>query len=118
MRARLTKMGAVLAALAALALGGSALASAAHKTTPPTPPVTQTQSNQVAPGTSAEVADSSVEAQSGAADADNVQQGDQTGTDQADSQSEQAGSESGPSDGPGGYADTSPSADTQQQGEH
>lgn len=26
--------------------------------------------------------------------------------------------ETGPSDGPGGYADTNPNADTQQQGEH
>jgi hypothetical protein len=116
-------MGAVLAALAALALGGSALASAAHKSAPPTPPAAQIPSNQAAPDTSSEVADSAIEAQSGAADTDNVQQGDQTGThqadsqseqagsDQADSQSEQAGSESGPSDGP---ADTSPNASTQQ----
>lgn len=37
MRARLTKMGAALAVLAALALGGSALATAAHKTTPRAP---------------------------------------------------------------------------------
>jgi hypothetical protein len=118
MRARLTKLGAALAALAALALGGSALATAAHKTTPPAPPVTQTQGNQVAPDTSAEAPANTAEAQSGAADTDNVQQGDQTGNDQADPQSEQAGSESGPSDGPGGYADTSPNADTQQQGEH
>jgi len=27
-------------------------------------------------------------------------------------------SETGPGDGPGGYADTNPNADTQQQGEH
>jgi hypothetical protein len=111
-----------LAALAAFALGGSALASAAHKSTRPTPPAaqtqTQTQANQVAPDGSAEVADNPAEAQSGAADTDNVQQGDQTGSEPAGSQSEQASSESGPSDGPGGYADTSPGADTQQQGEN
>jgi hypothetical protein len=142
MFARVTKMGAVLAARAALALGGSALASAAHKSSPPTPPVAQSQANPVAPDTSAGVADNPAEAPSTAADADTLQQGDQTSSDTAaspaspaaadtaasqagstagdtaDPQSEQAASETGPSDGPGGYADTSASADTQQQGEH
>lgn len=109
MRNRLTRIGAGLAAVAALAFGGSALASAAqkvHQTTPPAP------------------AAQPVELQS-AVDGDNVQQGDQTSPDAAsgtEQSSEQAGegaaAESGPSDGPGGYADTSPNADTQQQGEH
>ncbi len=53
-----------------------------------------------------------------ATDTDNVQQGDQSGSDQADAASEQASSEAGPSDGPGGYADTNPNADTQQQGDN
>ena len=109
-----------MAARAALAVGGSALASAAHKTAPPTPPATQSQQgNQAAPATDpAEATDNSAEATSGAADTDNIQQGDQTSSDTADAQSEQAASESGPSDGPGGYADTNANADTQQQGEH
>jgi hypothetical protein len=93
----MTKLMAVVAALAALALGGSALASAARNATPP---AAQTQSIPTAP------------------DTDNVQQGDQTGSDQADAAGEQTSTETGPSDGPGGYADTSSSADTQQLGEH
>ena len=120
MRTRLTKLGAVLAGLAALAVGGSTLASAAHKGSPPAQPPAAAQNEQVSPSdaadSTADVADNAAEAQSGSADTDNVQQGDQTGADQADSQSEQTGSESDASDGPGGYADTSPNADTQQQG--
>ena len=132
MRNRLTKIGAGIAAIAALAFGGSALASAAqkaHQTTPPAP-ITQQQGSQSAPdanatsGNAAETPDNPAEPQS-ATDGDNVQQGDQTSPDTAsstDQSSEQAGesasAESGPSDGPGGYADTNPNADTQQQGEH
>jgi hypothetical protein len=55
-------------------------------------------------------------------DTDTLQQGDQSAPDTAaESAPETAGesaSETGPSDGPGGYADTNPNADTQQQGEH
>ncbi|HVC88930.1 MAG TPA: hypothetical protein VNC40_16105 [Gaiellaceae bacterium] len=98
MRSRLIKLGAALTALTALAIGGSSLASAAHQGAPPAPPA--------------------AEVQGGAADTDNIQQGDQTASDAAGAQSEQAASESGPSDGPGGYADTNANADTQQQGEH
>jgi hypothetical protein len=106
-RKRLIKLGTALLAIAALAVGGSAFASAGQKaSTPNTPAVTQEQQSE----------------QAGAVDTDNVQQGDQSGTDQvaeqAGSESEQATSESGPSDGPGGYADTNPNANTQQQGEH
>src|SRR5207253_963328 len=115
MRTRLTKLAAALAAIAALAVGGSALASAGSKANPPTPPT------QAAAAQSGQETASSV-------DTDNVQQGDQsapdsshpaaeTAAEQAGSESEQAG-EAGPSDGPGGYADTNPNADTQQQGEH
>jgi len=126
MRSRLTKLGASLAALVALAIGGSALASAAHKTTPPAQPPAAAQSepaDQAEATDPTDAADNPAEAESGKADTDNLQQGDQTTNDQstgdpADSQTEQADSESGPSDGPGGYADTSPNADTQQQGEH
>jgi hypothetical protein len=116
MRSRLTKLGVTLAALVALAVGGSALASAAQKTTPPAPPASTQPQQDIQ--TAGDPADSSAEAQSGAADTDNVQQGDQTGSDTADTPGEQAASETGSSDGPGGYADTSPNADTQQQGEH
>jgi hypothetical protein len=112
MRARLTKVAAALAAVTALAVGGSAIASAGSKANPPAlPAVTQPQQDTTT-----------------SVDGDNVQQGDQSApdtaqapeavsTEQAGSESEQA-AESGPSDGPGGYADTSANADTQQVGEH
>jgi hypothetical protein len=85
-------------ALLALAGVGAASAAASGASTPSHPNVSN---NEVTP-----------------ADTDNIQQGDQTSSDTADAQSEQAASESGPSDGPGGYADTNANADTQQQGEH
>ena len=112
MRKRLTRLAAALAALAALAVGGSALASAAQSSQPGSPPVTTAQPADPA------TAESQTEVQSGAADTDNVQQGDQTGSDPATGQTEHAASESSPSDGPGGYADTVTNADTQQTGEH
>ena len=87
MRTHLIKLGAALTAITAFAVGGSALASAAHKTAPPAP-------------------------------AAQTQQGDQTSSDATGAQTERVASESGPSDGPGGYADTNANADTQQQGEH
>jgi len=102
---RLTKIGAALATVAALAVGGSAIAGAAQKSAPPKPAVSQSQ-EPLAP------------------DTDNVQQGDQTAPDNASASeqaSESAGesaSESDASDGPGGYADANANADTQQQGEH
>ena len=108
MRARLTKLAAAVTAVAALAVGGSALAGAAQKGSPSTPPAASQSQQEIAPSV----------------DGDTVQQGDQSAPDnaskQAGSESEQAGSESesGPSDGPGGYADTNANADTQQQGEH
>jgi len=115
MRARLTKLGAVMAALAALAFGGSTLASAGSKANAPAPPAASQSREATFP------------------DTDNVQQGDQSAPDtnasaeggssaseQSGSESEQAGesSESGQSDGPGGYADSNANADTQQEGEH
>ena len=102
---RLTKIGTSLAAVAALAVGGSAIAGAAQKSAPPKPAVSQSQ-EPLAP------------------DTDNVQQGDQTAPDNASASeqaSESAGEsppESNASDGPGGYADSNANADTQQQGEH
>jgi hypothetical protein len=108
MRARLTKFGVALAAIAALAVGGSAYVSAAGKNAPPQPP----------PAVQSEPVQSE---QGAAADTDNVQQGDQSAPDnsaEAQGEGDQASSESGPSDGPGGYADSNANADTQQQGEH
>ncbi len=102
---RLTKIGAALAAVAALAVGGSAIAGAAQKSAPPKPAVSQIQ-EPLAP------------------DTDNVQQGDQTAPDntsaseQASESAGESASESDASDGPGGYADANANADTQQQGEH
>ena len=114
MRSRLTKLGAGLAALAALTAGGSALASAGHKTHAAKTPMSQSRTSLPAVSKSTEPAPSE-------SDTDTVQQGDQSAPDttgaRAGLESEQA-SESGPSDGPGGYADTSPNADTQQEGEH
>jgi hypothetical protein len=121
MRARLTKLGAALAALAALAIGGSALASAAGGSSQPAkaPAVVQQQAAKAGAVTN-EPAEK--------ADTDSIQ--DQTGKDNA---SESAGtpeneavetpessSEVPSNDGPGGWADepANPSADTQQQGEH
>ena len=106
---RLTKIGASLAAVAALAVGGSAIAGAAQKSAPKKPAVSQS-AEPVTP------------------DTDNVQQGDQSAPDTgsaseqaSESAAESAGesaTESGASDGPGGYADSNANADTQQQGEH
>ena len=102
---RLPKIGASLAAVAGLAVGGSAIAGAAQKSAPPKPAVSQSQ-------------------EPSAPDTDNVQQGNQMAPDNASASeraSESAGesaSESDPSDGRGGYADANANADTQQEGEH
>jgi hypothetical protein len=105
MRTGLTKLAAALAALTALAVGGSTLASAGSKANPAPPPAAVQNQQEAAPS----------------ADGDNVQQGDQsapeTRGEQEGSESEQAG-ESASDDGPGGYADANEKADTQQQGEH
>src|SRR5438445_6662291 len=85
MRSRLTKLGAGLAALAALAAGGSALASAGHKTHAAKTPMNQSRTSLPAVSKSTEPAPSE-------SDADNIQQGGQSAP---DTPSEQA-SESGP----------------------
>lgn len=123
MRNRLMKLGVMIGALAAMAVGGSAIATAAQKGSPATPPI-------VAPA----VPDTAT-----AADGDTLQQGDQAGPETADSAKEAAGetaaesapdsaaeiaadaagesaSESGPSDGPGGHADPAGAVDNQQEG--
>jgi hypothetical protein len=106
MRSRLTKVGVTIAALAALAVGGSALAGAAQNNAPAKAPAFSQGSEPAVP------------------DSDNVQQGDQSAPDNPGEKASESGSESesasesGPSDGPGGYADSNPNADTHQQGEH
>ena len=111
MRSRLTKLGAALVALAALAVGGSALASAnGNPSSPAKAPAALKQ--QAPPAADAESNDS-------AADTDSVQ--DQSGKDTAAesaTESAESGSETPGNDGPGGHADEpgNPNADTQQEG--
>jgi hypothetical protein len=98
MRSRLTKLGAALAALATLAVGGSALASASGGgSSPAKAPAAVKQ--QAPPSVDAESNDSAAE---------------------STAESAESASESPGDDGPGGYADEpgNPNADTQQQGEH
>jgi hypothetical protein len=132
MRTRLIKLGAALTALAALAVGGSALASAGQSSKAPSHKAKRDvkvagHSSKAVKMVSPAAAPAASEQESGSPDTDNIQQGDQSTPDAADQQdgaAETAGtesesaSESGPSDGPGGYADSSPSADTQQVGEN
>ncbi|MDQ2984201.1 MAG: hypothetical protein M3R70_09810 [Actinomycetota bacterium] len=135
MRSRLTKAGAALVAIAALAVGGSALASAGSNGKQPAKPAAaksqkakQAAKPAAAKSQKAKPAAAASKNEAASPDTDNVQEGDQSAPDnaseKADSASEPAesasesASESGPSDGPGGYADTSPNADTQQEGEH
>ena len=104
MRNRLTKIMAAVTAVAALAFGGAALAGAAQNGGSKAP-VSQSQ-EPVAP------------------DTDNVQQGDQSAPDKADAQepaesgTEAESADTEQNDGPGGYADPTDAADTQQQGAH
>ena len=113
MRNRVTKLAAALAAIAALAAGGATLASGAGKGHPPVPapPARAQQGGQATGEMPGEHGDNGTMPES--ADTDNVQQGDQT---TADTEGNQATESS--SDGPAGYADTSPNANTQQEGEH
>ena len=111
MRARMIKLGAAFAALAAFAVGGSQLATAGQKANPPLTPAPATAT---APAPT--VADSPDAAETGQPDTDTVQHDDQSAPDTAAESS--SASESDASDGPGGYADTAANADTQQTGEH
>lgn len=120
---RKTKIAGLVAAIAlpATALAGSIAQAQSHHA----PPVTRTApahgngsgSGQGGSATGGHVA---TEDQTGP-DTDNVQEGDQTGSDGAASQAvtgEQAGSESGgPSDGPGGHEDPAGNVDHQFDGE-
>jgi hypothetical protein len=112
MRSRFMKLGVTIGALASLAVGGSAIATAAQKGGVPTPP---------APAiTTPDQADTP-----SATDADNVQQGDQSAPDTAgaaeapeSATSESSSESSTASDGPGGYADPAGNVDNQEQGEN
>jgi hypothetical protein len=122
MRKRLTKVGAAIAALAALAVGGSALASAAGGGSQPAkaPAVVQ----KVTPKAEAPAKEPAEKA-GGAADTDSIQ--DENGKDDASepagnetAERAESGSEVPGDDGPGGHADEpgNPNADTQQEGEN
>jgi hypothetical protein len=86
-----------LGAVTALALGGAAIAGAAQSS----PGTDQTPAAQVGDQTAPDQPGSAGEKSS-----------------ETSSSSDTTASESGPSDGPGGYADTNATADTQQQGEN
>ena len=119
MRARFTKLGAALAALAALAIGGSALASAAGGgSSPAKVPALVQQESATADTASKEPAEKT-------ADTDAIQ--DENGKDDAteaaagvQNEAAESGSEVPGNDGPGGWADepANPNADTQQQGQN
>ena len=126
MRARLTKLGAALAALAALAIGGSALASAAGGGSQPAeaPAVVQqgTAKAEVEPNDPAGKADTdSIQDENGKDDASEAAEGPENeAAEGPESEKAESGSEVPGDDGPGGWADEprNPNADTQQEGEH
>lgn len=120
MRTRLTKLGAALAALAALAIGGSALATAAGTGSPPAKaPVVQQDMGKAGaeanePGEKADT--DSIQEENGKDDATEATEG----AENEAAEEAQRGSEVPGDDGPGGWADepANPDADTQQLGEH
>jgi hypothetical protein len=117
MRARLTKLGAGLAALAALAVGGSALASAAGSGSQPTKAPALFQQNSAKAADPVEANDPDpIQNENGSDDATEAAGGVENETAGA----AESGSEVPGNDGPGGWADepANPNADTQQQGEH
>ena len=131
-----------LAALVALALGGSALAQAGGTTAKPTPAVTSSASEAPGVETAAgsdgptghadevKATSATVAQKSSAKDTDNVQSGDQSAPETPDaagsksaqenpeSAGETPGSETSGNDGPGGHADEpgNPNADHQNEG--
>jgi hypothetical protein len=112
MRSRFMKLGVTIAALASLAVGGSAVATAAQKGGASAPPVSTITIPAAADSTSA-------------TDGDNVQQGDQSAPDTTgaaeapeSATAESASESSAASDGPGGHADPAGNVDNQQQGEN
>ena len=118
MRARITKMVAALTALAALAFGGAALASAGSKASPPQsaqPAAQVQQGDQTTP-------DTSVGEQLGSAQESAAEQADpahESAAEQADSGATESASELAGNDGPGGHADEpgNANADNQYEGQ-
>jgi hypothetical protein len=108
MRARLTKLFAGLTAVAALAIGGSALAGAAGNPTPASPPVFAGSADTPEPGDKADT---------GGAASESSSEPSESASESASSESTTEGAEQ--SDGPGGHADEpgNPNADHQFQGE-
>lgn len=110
MRTRFTRVMAGLAALAALALGGSAIAGAAQHTKPaPVPAVAEQQG-------SAKVDNDSLQQENGADDATEAATGEaaESGTESAGEAAE-SGSEQAGDDGPGGHADEPGNANADHQ---
>lgn len=120
MRARLTKLGAALAALAAFAIGGAALASAGGGGSQPAQaPIVQQGGGKAGAveNEPAEKADTdSIQDENGKDDATEAAEG----AENEKAEAAESGSEVPGDDGPGGWADepANPNADTQQQGEH
>jgi hypothetical protein len=118
MRKRLTKVGAAIAALATLAVGGSALASAAGSGSQPAkaPAVVQkanTEAENPASDPTGKADTDSIQGENGADDASEPAENEAA-------EPEESGSEVPGDDGPGGHADEpgNPSADTQQEGQN
>ncbi len=125
MRARLTKLGAALAALAALAIGGSALASAAGDGSQPAKALAVAQQGtakaEVEPNDPCGKADTdSFQDENGKDDASEAAEGPENeAAEGPESEKAESGSEVAGDDGPGGWSDEpgNPNADTQQEGE-
>lgn len=115
MRARISKLMAGLMALAALAFGGAALASAGSKQSPAAPPTTAVQTSGV-DGDQLQEGDQSAPDAAAGEQSDPAQE---SATEQADSASAESSSEQVASDGPGGHADEpgNANADHQFQGQ-
>lgn len=113
-----------LGALGALALGGSALATASSPATSPAPaPVEKVSATDTGPAVQQgdpTTPDTSAKHVTGAADpaGPNDTTSADKGNENAPETATEKASETGLSDGPGGHADASSTADNQQQGEH
>lgn len=125
MRTRITKLGAALAALAALAIGGSALASAAGgggSQPAKTPPAVQDSAKAEANEPAEKGDTDSIQDENGKDHASEAAEGPESEAAEAAEEAKEAasGTETPGDDGPGGWADEpgNPNADTQQEGEH
>ncbi len=111
MKNKIKKSVLTLAALGALALGGSALAAGGTgnhaQPAQNTPGATQGEQSGEQAGTEAPDRGEAADSKSGP-DTDNVQQGDQSGPDTGEKPGDESGSEAPNNDGPGGHADEAP----------